>query len=611
MERVRSSGEEGASGEGMGRRWVRWMHEKGMKHWVVSVAVVGAAWVKWAVGLGTYSGNGTPPMYGDYEAQRHWMELTIHLPFSQWYTYDLPYWGLDYPPLTAYVSWICGWLGSRLNPTWFALDTSRGIETPTSKVYMRFTVLLFDALIYVPALLVFVRTWLSNRTSRTQNTAFLTLLFQPTLLLIDFGHFQYNSVMLGFTLFSVSAFAHDYDALGALTFVLSLGFKQMALYYAPAIGCYLLGKCIWLGPLHGTRHLLRLATITLLAFAVLFSPWLPPFAPPLAILDPITRIFPLARGLFEDKVANFWCASDVVLKWRRRLSATSLVRASAGLTALGFVPAASGLLWASWALRLHTSPKAQLNGSVDSGAKPSSPSRPKGPSPALTLLPHALLTSSLSFFLFSFQVHEKTFLLPLLPANLLLARAQAGSAEREWGVLLNNVAAFSMWPLLSKDELGVQYIALVALWNRLVGSGVARTLVRKPETIPQLLSVFVYPSILVLHTLELLLSPPARYPNLYPVLNVLLCAPVFTLAWGWSILRGVENLWALGAIGGDEVGDMQVVKWEGLPKVIEEDGKKASGVAESTSVVAKRLSIGSTGGFQRRASPLGTVSSDL
>jgi len=27
--------------------------------------------------------------------------------------------------------------------------------------------------------------------------AFLTLLFQPALLLIDFGHFQYNSVMLG------------------------------------------------------------------------------------------------------------------------------------------------------------------------------------------------------------------------------------------------------------------------------------------------------------------------------------------------------------------------------------------------------------------------------
>ena len=55
-----------------------------------------------------FIGQSTPPMFGDYEAQRHWMELTIHLPFHQWYTYDLPYWGLDYPPLTAYASWIFG-----------------------------------------------------------------------------------------------------------------------------------------------------------------------------------------------------------------------------------------------------------------------------------------------------------------------------------------------------------------------------------------------------------------------------------------------------------------------------------------------------------------------
>jgi alpha-1,3-glucosyltransferase len=47
-------------------------------------------------------------MYGDYEAHRHWMELTIHLPVEKWYTYDLQYWGLDYPPVTAYISWAFG-----------------------------------------------------------------------------------------------------------------------------------------------------------------------------------------------------------------------------------------------------------------------------------------------------------------------------------------------------------------------------------------------------------------------------------------------------------------------------------------------------------------------
>ena len=115
--------------QGFGRRWLRWMHKNGVKHWVVPCTLLASALVRLCVGLGSYSGEfpgprqrrgyfvynlaptlgqGTPPMFGDYEAQRHWMEITNHLPTRQWYTYDLQYWGLDYPPLTAYHSWLCG-----------------------------------------------------------------------------------------------------------------------------------------------------------------------------------------------------------------------------------------------------------------------------------------------------------------------------------------------------------------------------------------------------------------------------------------------------------------------------------------------------------------------
>ena len=111
---------------GFAREWIRWMHREGIKHWILPCLLLTTSWIKWAIGLGSYSGKtsawfldehkvdlsslgrNTPPMFGDYEAQRHWMEITIHLPFRQWYTYDLQYWGLDYPPLTAYVSWLCG-----------------------------------------------------------------------------------------------------------------------------------------------------------------------------------------------------------------------------------------------------------------------------------------------------------------------------------------------------------------------------------------------------------------------------------------------------------------------------------------------------------------------
>jgi len=95
------------------------------------------------------------------------------------------------------------------------------------------------------------------------------LLTQPALLLIDFGHFQYNSVMLGvlyqsvrntvidhpsmaaLTLLSVNYMSKGQDLIAAALFVASLGFKQMALYYAPAIGSYLLAKCIYLGQRNG------------------------------------------------------------------------------------------------------------------------------------------------------------------------------------------------------------------------------------------------------------------------------------------------------------------------------------------------------------------------
>lgn len=84
-----------------------------------------------------------------------------------------------------------------------------------------------------------------------QHVALLSLLLQPALVLVDSGHFQYNSVMLGFTLLSLDFLMTSSDLTAAVFFVLSLGFKQMGLYYAPAIGSYLLGKCIFLGPQDG------------------------------------------------------------------------------------------------------------------------------------------------------------------------------------------------------------------------------------------------------------------------------------------------------------------------------------------------------------------------
>ncbi|MGK3754694.1 MAG: alpha-1,3-glucosyltransferase [Bacillariaceae sp.] len=182
-------------------------------------------------GQDNYHGSADKGAYGgDFEAQRHWMELTIHLPIGDWYWYDLEYWGLDYPPLTAYVSWICGWASYYIvGEESVAFESSRGIEDPNHKAFMRTTVLLLDLLVFGNAV------WYATEgRDRKSLWAIMIALCQPAIILIDHGHFQYNSVALGLSIASFSFMVQsDFASCvwGGFLFTLALNFKQMTLYY--------------------------------------------------------------------------------------------------------------------------------------------------------------------------------------------------------------------------------------------------------------------------------------------------------------------------------------------------------------------------------------------
>ncbi|KAG0053198.1 Glucosyltransferase-like protein [Gryganskiella cystojenkinii] len=460
-------------------RYATWLEENQLKRSAPWIATGIALMLRWIVGLGPYSGMNVPPRFGDYEAQRHWMELTLHRPIRQWYSDDSKWWDLDYPPLTAYVSWICGYI-----PEWFAWKTSRGYESEEAKIYMRSTVLVLELVVYISAVFVFTSRWFANKPWARQHTALILILMQPGLILIDSGHFQYNAVMLGFVVWSINCFLVDQDVLGSIFFCLALGFKQMALYFSPAVFAYLLGKSLRRGFFGCIWKLVKLGSTVILTLGVLFAPWaqtVPEF------FQVIHRIFPVFRGLYQDKVGNVWCAVNVVIKLREIFDIQQLVRFSTIATALAFLPSTLQLIFR----------------------------------PTKRSMVYGLANASLSFFLLSFQVHEKSILIPALPITLLILDELAVAA------LFVTLATFSMYPLLKQESLTLPYFVLMGLWVWLT----AGTFKDSSKILSGLATVNLF-VIVSMHAAEQWIPTPlAKYPDLYPVLNALWSAAGFILFW--------------------------------------------------------------------------------
>uniref|UniRef100_A0A7S1J2K8 Alpha-1,3-glucosyltransferase n=1 Tax=Eutreptiella gymnastica TaxID=73025 RepID=A0A7S1J2K8_9EUGL len=495
--------------------------------------------VRCAVGFHPHSGQSKPPMYGDYEAQRHWMELTVNLPIAQWYNQtaknDLQYWGLDYPPLTAFHSWVCGKVGEKLLPSAFALRSSRGHETAESKMYMRATVLVADLIVYIPSCILVLRALTRSRGAPQSilaegkglwptfvaNALILLLALHPGLLIIDHGHFQFNGVSIGLSFLAVACLSHKRHLLGSIFFCLALNYKQMLLYYSPVFFFYLLAASMQnVSFLRGLLHVAVIGIVVVGTFGVCWLPWLLDGRG--TTLQVVHRLFPFDRGLFEDKVANFWCSLSLVYKAHKLHSRAELQMASTVLTLVGFMPCSVHLLRR----------------------------------PSMASFVYSLVITALSFFQFSFHVHEKTILLAVVPACLLLAfLVDPGAKKSSWTghqkcLLLvtgqfNLIALFSMYPLLLKDGLVVVYVALMA-----VSVSLFYTVLRKVATgLEVTLSMLSSLGMVGIHIAAAVVTPPAKYPDIITMAFTVYAFGHFFLAYlvynvlQWRFLgrAGVED----------------------------------------------------------------------
>jgi alpha-1,3-glucosyltransferase len=131
----------------------------------------------------------------------------------------------------------------------------------------------------------------------------------------------------------------------------------------------------------------------------------------------IRRIFPLHRGVFEDPVANLWCTLNAWSFWQPE-------RTQDFNTNLGYFLFTMGTTLVACLPSCYLLYKA----------------------PTRKQFLYCLFCTSMCFFLFGFQVHEKQ----ILAANLAFALLLTDLTD--YLALFTFVSSFSMWRLYQKDN---------------------------------------------------------------------------------------------------------------------------------------------------------------
>lgn len=481
--------------------------------------------VRVAVSLNPYSGEHSPPKYGDYEAQRHWMEVTYNLPSHTWYTNttdnDLSYWGLDYPPLSAYFAQLVAHPLAVLDPDLVTLHASRGYETPLSRLLMRCTVLASDVILLFPAVYAAACTIVPEKGVRGMSRRIHLLVFFltiPVSILIDHSHFQYNGVSTALFLYALVAILKRYDVMAAILYTLCVYFKQMNLYYSLAFLSVYISRFIHsffrsTSPFPPLSYAARILSAIVLTTALVFRPWLHSTT----LLRQITRrLFPLSRGLYEDKVANIWCTLSSTLPYHLRPTS--------------FIP--SHLLPYTSALTTATA------------CAPFCAAAARRPYSTRALL-LAMSGCAMSFYLLSFHVHEKQIMLPIVPLALLMHDMQGVVS------VASGVAAMSVFPLLVREGAEVGYFGMIGIHMAVV-MFVVRDKEDKKEKEKELPVVLrsrqrLYKWVggtvaivsAVLHLLVVAVNPGTKRPDLFTV---------GVTAWSCTLLCGVYGVLAYHAI---------------------------------------------------------------
>lgn len=124
---------------------------------------------------------------------------------------------------------------------------------------------------------------------------------------------------LGLTVFAIILYKKEKYFLGSVLYVLAINFKQISLYYSLIFFAFIIGKSL---SNKKPQLILCCASAVLLTQSLLLVPWLSSSSDLLSVLH---NVFPIHRGLYQLKVASFWCISEPFFKYQQKFSQEFLV----------------------------------------------------------------------------------------------------------------------------------------------------------------------------------------------------------------------------------------------------------------------------------------------
>ncbi|KAI9329557.1 glycosyl transferase [Obelidium mucronatum] len=342
----------------------------------------------------------------DFEVHRNWLALTYSLPISQWYYESTSEWTLDYPPFFAWfefgLSQVAQWIEPKM-----LIVSNLGFANFETIIFQRCSVIVTEFVLFYAVVSIFE----DLKDARTRSILTALVFLSPGLLFVDNIHFQYNGFLYGIQLLSINAMWREKFLLGGVLYAVTMNFKHIYLYQAPAYFIFLLSRFCFVES-KGTysfsiARFFQIGISVVLVFLASFGPFIQ------HIPQVLSRLFPFKRGLCHAYWApNFWALYSFADR--------------AAILGLKFAGKDSEI--------------ADV-GSLTRGLVGNSSS------PSKSTFVDSLVLCGFSSFLFGWHVHEKAILLVLIPLSLVATRTRR---HAQIFYLLSCAGYLSLFPLIFK-----------------------------------------------------------------------------------------------------------------------------------------------------------------